>query len=237
MKAIIMAGGKGERLRPLTNEIPKPMVPMVTRPVLLYIVELLKKHGITDLALTVGYRPESIMDYFGDGSKFGVSITYFIEKEPLGTAGGVKNCSNFIDGDFFVMSGDAFTEVDLTEMLDFQKYNNGLATICVKAVDNVKGFGVVKTAEDGLIIEFLEKPEFTTEKLVNTGIYLFKKDILELIPSGFYDFGRNLFPSLIGKLYAYETREYWNDIGTLSSYYNTNLYVAEHLFKYGFVTQ
>ncbi len=232
MRAIILAGGRGERLKPLTNETPKPMINLLNRPVIYYIVELLKKHGITKLAFTLGYKPDSIIEYFGDGSKFGVDIMYFLESEPLGTAGGVKNCSPFIDDDFLVVSGDAFTEVDFTSLIDFHYAKNGIATLCATEVKNPTGFGVIKTNEKGLITEFLEKPEHTDERLVNTGIYVFKKDVLMEIPNGFYDFGRNLFPNLLGNLYAFKTNDYWSDVGTIESLYNTNIYLANNLARY-----
>lgn len=228
MKAIIMAGGKGERLRPLTDKMPKPMLPMVNKPIIEYIIELLKKSDITDIAVTLGYKSEKIISALGDGGRYGVRLNYFLETQPMGTAGGVKNCSSFINEDFVVVSGDAFTSVDLSEMIRFHFKKGGLGTICVKEVDDVSGFGVVTFGPDGRITDFVEKPESSTEKHVNTGIYVFKPDILNMIPCGFYDFGRNLFPKIKDSLYAYETREYWNDIGTLKNYYKTNLHIVDN---------
>lgn len=226
MQAVIMAGGAGNRLRPLTNEIPKPMVNIIDRPVMLYIIRHLKKHGIYDIGVTLNYKHEVITSYFGDGGNYGVRLKYFIENEPLGTAGSVKTAADFLDDNFLVISGDAFTEIDLDAFWGEHLRSKTVATLAVKEVDNTAGFGVVKV-KNGIITEFIEKPAETTEKLVNTGIYMFKRDILQLIPDGFYDFGKNLFPLLTGKMAAYRTDAYWSDIGTLERYYLTNLYVAQ----------
>jgi NDP-sugar pyrophosphorylase family protein len=228
MQAIIMAGGAGSRLRPLTNSIPKPMVPIIDKPVLELIVRHLKKYDVTDIAMTLGYKSEVIMETFGDGSRYGVDIRYFVEPKPLGTAGGVKNASSFLRGDFIVISGDAVTDIDISDMYRFHLEKEALITLACKEVDNPAGMGVIKADIDGKIMEFIEKPEHTAEKLVNTGIYIMGVKALELIPDGFYDFGRNLLPSMKEGLYAYETHSFWSDIGTLASYYLTNHYVASN---------
>jgi NDP-sugar pyrophosphorylase family protein len=233
MQAIIMAGGSGSRLRPLTNDIPKPMVPIIDRPVLELIIRHLKKHNITDIAMTLGYKADIIKSAYGDGSKFGVNIRYYVEDKPLGTAGGVKNASDFIKGEFIVISGDAVTDIDIKEMYEFHKDKGALITLACKELEDVTGMGVLKVDEDGKVIEFMEKPEHTEEKLVNTGIYIMEKRALELIPDGFYDFGRNLLPSLQSGLYAYETHNFWSDIGTLASYYMTNHFVASNPNLFG----
>lgn len=233
MQAIIMAGGQGSRLKPLTNNIPKPLVPIIDKPVLNYIIKQLTKFGITDIAMTVGYKSEMIMNAFGNGSKFGVNIKYFIEETPLGTAGGVKNTGEFIKGDFLVISGDSITDIDLYEMYEEHKRNNALITLACKEVDDITGFGVIKVDLSGKVLDFMEKPEFSTEKLVNTGIYIMDKKVLDMIPDGFYDFGRNLLPSMKDGLYAYKTDSYWSDIGTLASYYMTNHYVATNPNSFG----
>lgn len=222
MQAVIMAGGYGTRLRPLTNELPKPMVPIINKPIIVYLIELLQRYGITDIILTLGYKPEAIMNCLGDGSNYGVKLTYVTESVPLGTAGGVKNVSKFIDGTFLVMSGDAFTNINVRKLLNHHFDNNKLATLAVKEVPDPSGFGVVKIDKYNVIREFIEKPLSTAEKLVNTGIYVFEREVLDLIPNGAYDFGRELFPRLLGELSAYDMTEYWSDIGTLSSYYLTN---------------
>lgn len=229
-----MAGGFGSRLQPLTNDLPKPMVPIINKPIIYYVVQLLKKYGITDIAMTLGYMPEQIINYFGDGSKFGCRIEYFVENTPLGTAGSIKNAAEFIKGDdFVVISGDAFTNINLEEMLAAHKRLNQIATLAVKDVADPTGFGVVQCGKDGIIRGFIEKPSFTIEKTVNTGIYIFKSSILKIIPNGKYDFGKELFPKLLGKMGSYRTDAYWSDIGTLSSYYLTNNDVATHMLEFG----
>lgn len=236
MKAVIMAGGFGSRLKPLTNDLPKPMVPIINKPIIHYIVELLKSYGINDIAMTLGYKPERIMDYFGDGSEFCCNIEYFVEKIPLGTAGSVKNTQKFIGNEnFVVISGDAFTNIDLNEMYELHVASNQLATIAVKEVGDPSGFGVVKYSKDCIIRGFIEKPVFSIEKTVNTGIYIFKPEIFDYIPPAKYDFGKELFPRLIGKMTAYKTNAYWSDIGTLSSYYLTNAEVANHPSSFGVI--
>ncbi len=235
MQAIILAGGVGSRLRPLTNDIPKPMVKMLDKPVLYYIIDLLKKHDFTDIRLTLNYKAEAITDYFKDGSNLGVKLSYYIEEKPLGTAGSVKAASEDLEEDFLVISGDAFTEINLSEFYYEHKKGEEIATIAVKEVEDARGFGVVKV-RNGIVEEFIEKPLNPTEKLINTGIYMFKREVLHLIPEGFYDFGKDLFPRLVGKTRAYETREYWSDIGTLKSYYQTNLYVVDNLNKFEFLS-
>lgn len=226
MQAIIMAGGAGSRLKPLTNTIPKPMVPIIDRPVLELIIKHLKKYGIDDIAMTLGYKSEIIIDAFGNGEDYGVHIEYFIEKEPLGTAGGVKNASKFILGDFIVISGDAVTDINIDEMYKFYKEKEAIITLACKEVEDVTGMGVLKVNDENEVIEFMEKPDNSTEKLVNTGIYIMGIKALSMIPNGFYDFGRNMLPNMKKGLYAYETESFWSDIGTLSSYYLTNHYVA-----------
>lgn len=228
MQAIIMAGGIGSRLKPLTNDIPKPMVPIIDRPVLELIIKHIRKHNIVDIAITLSYKADIIMNRFGDGSEYGVNIEYFTEKEPLGTAGGVKNTQKFIKDDFIVISGDAVTDIDISEMYQYHKDKQAIITLACKEVEDVSGMGVLSIAEDGKVLEFREKPDYSEEKLVNTGIYIMGPKALELIPDGFYDFGRNLLPSMKEGLYAYETKKFWSDIGTLASYYITNHYVANN---------
>jgi NDP-sugar pyrophosphorylase family protein len=233
MKAIIMAGGLGTRLRPLTNDIPKPMVPVIDKPLLRYIIELLRAYDFTDVAVALNYKPEIIVDYFKDGTAFGVNLKYFVESVPLGTAGCVKNAVDFLGDDFLVMSGDSFTDVDLSEFKDFHFRKNALFSLVCKQLGNTSGFGVLRLSRDGQISDFMEKPEGNASGLVNTGIYMMNKRVLELVPDGFYDFGKNLLPRLVGnRLFAYKTQRYWSDIGSLPSYYATNRFVAENMDSY-----
>ncbi|MDR1940138.1 MAG: nucleotidyltransferase family protein [Clostridiales bacterium] len=232
MKAIIMAGGLGTRLRPLTNELPKPMVPIIDKPIMLYIVDLLRSYGFTDIGVTLNYKPDSIISYFRDGSQFGVRLTYFIESSPLGTAGSVKNAADFLSEDFLVMSGDSFTNIDLDELRAFHFKKNALFTLACKYYENTSGFGVLQKERGGKITGFVEKPEGTAAGLVNTGIYMINKTVLRLIPDGYYDFGKNLLPRLVGNgLYARETDGYWSDIGSLPSYYSANYFVATNMAR------
>jgi len=224
MKAMILAAGAGTRLRPLTDPIPKPMVPILNTPVMAYSLKLLAKHGIKDVIANTHYKAHYITDFFGDGSRFGVNLRYSYEEELLGTAGGVKNNRNFLDTTFFVLSGDALTDIDLTAMYEFHRSNNALATIALKPVKNVSNFGVVVTDEDYRIRSFQEKPKKkeALSNVVNTGIYLFEPEIFDYIPDGFYDFGRDLFPKLLDldvNFYGFVTEDYWSDIGTLDAYH------------------
>jgi mannose-1-phosphate guanylyltransferase/phosphomannomutase len=234
MKAIIMAGGLGTRLRPLTNGIPKPMVPIIDKPIMAYIIELLRRYGFDDIGVTLNYMPDSIVNYFKDGSDFGVKLTYFIENSPLGTAGSVKNAADFLSDDFLVMSGDSFTDIDLDELKAFHFEKKALFTLACKQNEKTYGFGVLEKGRGDQIVKFVEKPENGSPGLVNTGIYMINKAVLKLIPDGFYDFGKNLLPRLVGNgLYAYQTQCYWSDIGSLPSYYSTNYFVALNVGNWG----
>ncbi|MFA5450052.1 MAG: nucleotidyltransferase family protein [Clostridia bacterium] len=226
MKAIIMAGGKGSRLQPLTNDIPKPLVKIIDKPVMEHIIELLKKHGITDIGVTLGYKSEAITDWFGGGERYGVNLTYFVEKEPLGTAGSVKAAENFLSDEFLVISGDAYTDIDLTKAIAFHKAKQSKFTLIATPHKSPVGLGVLETDHDGRVTAFIEKPPTIRPSLINCGIYIINREVLKMIPQGFYDFGRQLIPALVGRLYAYVTYDYWSDIGTLQSYYYTNYLVA-----------
>lgn len=222
IKAIIMAGGEGTRLRPLTSTIPKPMLPLLNKPVMEYIIELLKKHHITEIGVTLAYLPKTIEDYFGDGKEFGVNLHYFIEDKPLGTAGSVKNASSFIDEDFIIISGDGLCDFDLTQAIRFHYKKNAFATIVTTNVPEPLSYGVVISDDDGKITRFLEKPSWSEvfSDTVNTGIYILKKEVLSYIPENqFYDFSKDLFPKIKSNgLYSFNAEGYWCDIGTIDSY-------------------
>lgn len=224
MKAVIMAGGAGSRLRPLTCGRPKPMTPLVNKPVMEYTIELLRTHGITDIAVTLQYLPNSIRDYFGNGSQWGVNLEYFVEEVPLGTAGSVKNAQEFLDDTFIVISGDALTDFNLTEAVDFHSASKALVTIVLTSVDAPLEYGVVVTRSDGKIRRFLEKPGWgeVFSDQVNTGIYILEPEVLEEIPpQGKYDFSKNLFPKLYeaeAPMYGYLAQGYWCDIGNIEQY-------------------
>ncbi len=224
-KAVIMAGGSGTRLRPLTSDQPKPMIPIVNVPCMEHIVRLLESHGFTDIVATLQFMPEEIRGYFGDGSGWGVNMRYSVEDVPAGTAGSVKLAEEHLEGDrILVVSGDALTDADLTRIVGFHEEKGAEATMVLKSVENPLDFGIVITEEDGRISRFLEKPAWgqVFSDTVNTGIYLLEPSVLEEIPPGEeYDFSRDLFPKLLeaGRaLYGYVTQDYWQDIGTLEQY-------------------
>ena len=186
MKAVIMAGGEGSRLRPLTSNQPKPMAPLVNRPMMEHIVTLLRKHGFDDIVVTVAFMASTIRTYFGDGSEFGVRIQYAIEEEPLGTAGSVRNAKDVLDERFLVISGDVLTDVDLSAIVDFHDEQGAIATIGLAAVENPLEFGIVITRDDGSIERFLEKPTWgqVFSDTINTGIYVLEPEVFDYIPDG-----------------------------------------------------
>src|SRR6476646_3588426 len=179
MKAVIMAGGEGTRLRPLTSNHPKPMMPLVNRPMMEHIVELLRRHGIDEIVVTVAYMANTIRNYFGDGSEFGVRMVYATEETPLGTAGSVRNAMDELTERFLVISGDVLTDIDLGKIVDFHVSNSALATIGLVRVEDPLEFGIVITHEDGTIERFLEKPTWgqVFSDTINTGIYVLEPSI------------------------------------------------------------
>lgn len=224
MKAVVMAGGAGSRLRPLTINRPKPMVPLVNKPVIGHIMDLLKRHGITDVIVTLQYMPEDIQDYFGDGQSLGMNIQYSIEESPLGTAGSVKQAQGFLDEQFVVISGDAVTDFDLGAVIAFHRAKQALATITLYHVQNPLEYGVVIADEAGRIRRFQEKPSWgeVISDTVNTGIYVLEPRALDLFDAGVsFDFSKDLFPLLMQReepLYGYVAQGYWCDVGNLTEY-------------------
>jgi mannose-1-phosphate guanylyltransferase/phosphomannomutase len=230
MKAVIMAGGFGTRLRPLTMNIPKPMVPIVNIPIMHRIITLLKKNGITDIVALVYYQPDVIMNYFKDGKDFGVNITYVRAEADFGTAGSVKNAENFIGKDeFLVISGDVLTDIDLSKAIEYHHDKKSKATIVITRVKNPLPYGIVIVRDSGEIIRFLEKPSWgeVFSDTINTGIYVLDPSVLEFIPyKQEFDFSKNLFPLLLEKkfpFYGYIAESYWRDIGTLNDYLEAHL--------------
>ncbi|MFP4015837.1 MAG: sugar phosphate nucleotidyltransferase [Halanaerobiales bacterium] len=227
MKAVIMAGGQGSRLRPLTCDLPKPMVPIVNYPVMEYIIELLKEQDITDIAVTSFYLPQTIESYFGNGEKWGVNLQYYIEEEPLGTAGSVHNADEFLDETFIVISGDAITDFDLHEAVEFHNHEEADATIVLARENIPLDYGVVMTDDNGKIVRFLEKPNWgqVFSDTINTGIYILEPGIFDLFEKGQkYDFSQQLFPLMLEKkmkLFGIALDGYWNDIGSLEEYHRT----------------
>ncbi|RDV83442.1 nucleotidyltransferase [Ammonifex thiophilus] len=223
MKGIIMAGGKGTRLRPLTCDLPKPLVPVANRPVMAYGLELLQRHGITEVGVTLHYLSEKVQEYFLNQG-FEGRLAFFREEKSLGTAGSVKNAASFLDDTFVVLSGDALTDLDLTAAIAFHRERGALATLVLTRVECPLEYGVVLMEEDGRIRCFLEKPGWSEvfSDTVNTGIYILEPEILDYVPAGEeFDFSKDLFPLLLreGKpLYGVVLEGYWCDIGNLEAY-------------------
>ncbi|MBW4632842.1 MAG: mannose-1-phosphate guanyltransferase [Iphinoe sp. HA4291-MV1] len=225
MRAVLMAGGSGTRLRPLTCDLPKPMVPILNRPIAEHIINLLKRHQITEVVATLHYLPDVMRDYFQDGSDFGVQMTYAVEEDqPLGTAGCVKNIAELLDDTFLVISGDSITDFDLTAAIEFHKQKKSKATLVLTRVPNPIEFGVVIIDEESRIRRFLEKPS-TSEifsDTVNTGTYILEPEVLEYLPvNQESDFSKELFPLLLTKnepMYGYIAQGYWCDVGHLDAY-------------------
>lgn len=224
MKAVIMAGGQGSRLRPLTISRPKPMVPLVDKPVMAHIVGLLKRHGFTEIVGTLQFMADRIQDHFGDGSTYGVEFHYSVEEVPLGTAGSVKQAERLLDEPFLVISGDALTDFDLSQVMAFHKAHGGMVTITLTRVPNPLEYGVIIINEDGRVRQFLEKPSWSEvfSDTVNTGIYVLDPRIFDYIDTDRpFDFSQDLFPRLMEKgepIYGYVASGYWCDIGNIQEY-------------------
>ncbi len=228
MKAVVMAGGEGTRLRPLTSNQPKPMVPIIGKPCMEHILELLRGHGFEDVVITLAFMPQAIRSYFGDGDSLGLNIEYSIEELPLGTAGSVRLASDRLDETFVVISGDALCDVDIGELVERHKETKAAVTIGLKSVDNPLEFGIVVTDDDGKVERFLEKPSWgqVFSDTINTGIYVLEPEVLAHIPAeGPYDFSKQLFPLLLemGRpIYGHVMEGYWQDIGNLDQYRQAN---------------
>jgi len=192
-----MAGGEGTRLRPLTSNQPKPMVPVAGKPCMQHIIELLRRHGMTDIVVTVAYLPQVIRGYFDDGEALGVELHYSVEERPLGTAGSVKNAEELLDETFLVISGDALCDFDLDELISAHRSSGAAATLALKSVDNPLEFGVVIVDADGRVERFLEKPSWgqVFSDTINTGVYVVEPEVLRAGPPGMpCDFSKQLFP-------------------------------------------
>lgn len=224
MKAVVMAGGEGSRLRPLTLGRPKPMVPLVNRPMLEHILLLLKRHGITDVILTVQYMASYIQTQIGDGSDLGINVTYSVEEHPLGTAGSVRQAAESLEDTFLVISGDALTDFDLNAIIDFHKNQGAMATLTLYRVANPLEYGVVITGDDGRIRQFQEKPSWSevVTDTINTGIYVLEPSIFDYYERDqVFDFSKDLFPLLLREdkpLFGYIAEGYWTDVGSIDEY-------------------
>jgi mannose-1-phosphate guanylyltransferase len=233
MRAMVLAAGLGTRLRPITYAMPKPMVPVLNRPVMEHIVRLLARNGFNEAIANLHWFPETIEAHFGDGSEFGIELSYSREERLLGTSGGVRNAAGFLGDSFLVISGDALTDIDLGAMREFHESHDGIATLATKRVTDTSQFGVAITGADGRIQGFQEKPEpaEALSDLANCGIYMFRAEIFDYFPepgtskaagpedpAGFADWAMDVFPALLGNdipFYSHEIEAYWNDIGNL----------------------
>lgn len=238
MRAVLMAGGEGTRLRPLTYDLPKPMVPILNRPIAEHILNLLKRHHITEVIATLFYLPDVMRDYFRDGSDFGVQMTYAVEDDhPLGTAGCVKNIAALLTSTFLVISGDSMTDFDLSAAIAYHKKKQSKATIILTRVTNPMEFGVVITDDSGRISMFLEKPSSSEifSDTINTGIYILEPEVLDgLKEAEAADFSSDLFPSLLAQgvpMYGYVAAGYWCDIGSLDAYRGAQYDALRHKVK------
>lgn len=224
MKAVILVGGKGTRLRPLTNNRTKAMVPVLNKPFLEHALRYLKQHGIDEVILAMGYLPDAIQEYFGDGADIGVKLTYSVEDIPLGTAGAVKNAEQFLDDTFVVLNGDIITEINLAAMLKRHLEIRPRVSIALTRVDNPTLYGVVETNEAGMVRRFIEKPSWdrVTSHMINAGIYIIEPEVLQRVPpSTPFMFEHGVFPSLLENgepVLSYPSDAYWIDIGTPEKY-------------------
>jgi len=230
---MVLAAGLGTRLRPITYEMPKPMVPVLNRPVMEHILRLLSRHGFEQTIANLHWFPELIQDRFGDGSQLGVELSYSFEEQLLGTSGGVRKVAEFLGDSFLIISGDALTDIDLTAMREFHESHDGVATLATKRVEDTSQFGVAITGADGRIQGFQEKPDpaEALSDLANCGIYMFRSEIFDFFPDpgtskaagdgdpdGFADWAMDVFPRLLEgdvPFYSHEIDAYWNDIGNL----------------------
>jgi mannose-1-phosphate guanylyltransferase/phosphomannomutase len=237
MRAVVMAGGEGTRLRPLTSNQPKPMVPIVGKPCMEHILELLRRHDLNDIVVTLAFMPQAIRSYFGNGEPLGVNVTYSVEESPLGTAGSVKQAVGDGDEPLLVISGDALCDIDLTSLIAFHRERQAAVTIALKSVENPLEFGIVVTDDEGRIERFLEKPSWgqVFSDTINTGIYVLEPEVLRHVPAGEpYDFSKQLFPLLLemGRpLYGYVAEGYWQDVGDLGQYAQANFDALDGLVQ------
>jgi mannose-1-phosphate guanylyltransferase len=228
LKAVILIGGPGTRLQPLTDDRPKSVLPVLNKPFMEYTFAYLKKFGIEDIILTLNYLPDVIQEYLGDGSRYGVRLTYCFEKEPMGTAGAIKNVEEYLDDTFVTLNGDVFTDLDLNDMLALHRDNKAAATISLQWVDDPSAFGVVETDDTRRVKRFIEKPPLAeaTTNWINAGIYILEPEVIKYIPENeHYMVERGLFPALLdmdSPVYGYPFHGYWLDMGTPYTYYRLN---------------
>ncbi|HEY8421859.1 MAG TPA: NDP-sugar synthase [Thermoclostridium sp.] len=237
MKALFLAGGFGNRLRPITNYLPKPMVPVMGKPLLERNIERLKKHCIDEIVLSTCYKPKEIKNYFGDGRRWKVKISYISEDTPLGTAGAIKNAERFFNESFLVFNSDIVSDIDISDMIRFHRERGALATIAATRVDNPSDYGVIEHDEEGFITSFKEKPRRheTNSNLINAGVYIFEPQLLNEIPCGkAVSVEHETFPLLLRKGYklaVYNRCSYWLDLGTPEKYLKVHRDILEGVFQ------
>jgi len=221
MKAIILAGGFGTRLRPLTDDVPKPLLPIKNLPIIEHAILNFRKHGIKDVILSIGYKSDMIKEYFGDGSKFGINIEYFVEDEPLGTGGAIKKAAEFITETFLAINGDNLADFDWTKIIEDHKTHNGKITLTLYPVEDVTQYGIAKLHENK-ILEFIEKPtvEKAPSNLNNAGAYVMEKEVLDMLPEGFCMIEKDCFEKLApqGVVYASLHSGQWYPTDTIEKY-------------------
>ena len=219
-KAFVLAGGKGTRMRPFTYEIPKSLIPVQGKPLLQHILDLLRKYEIRDIILSTGYMGDKIREYFGNGSKFGVNITYVEEKKEMGTAGSLNLARDLLEDTFLMFNGDILANIDLHDFIDSHAKNNGIATIALKPVRDPSRFGVAEL-RGNKILRFIEKPKTTVRsKLISAGVYILEPEVIDYIPKRKAMMETDVFPKLAeeGKLYGYPFDGQWFDTGTHEAY-------------------
>jgi mannose-1-phosphate guanylyltransferase len=232
VQALILAGGEGTRLRPLTSTVPKPVVQLVDRPFIAYMIEWLRGHGVDDVILACGFMADGVRAVLGDGSSLGVSLRYVEEPTPLGTGGALKYAEDLLAERFFMLNGDLLTDIDLTEQMRQHERTGARATLALIGVDDPSSYGLVRQGEDGAVREFVEKPspdEIDTN-LVNAGAYILEREVLAGIARAGtrVSIEREVFPSLVGHgLYGFETSGYWMDIGTPERYLQATFEILE----------
>jgi mannose-1-phosphate guanylyltransferase len=231
-QAVILVGGEGTRLRPVTSRCPKPVTPVVERPFVSYILDNLARHRVERAVFSTGFLAEAIEAVIGDGSAYGLEVEYCIEDEPLGTAGAIANCEACLDDDsFFVLNGDVLSDVDLTALAVAHAGKGGMGTIFLTPVEDPRRYGLVELREDGAVASFLEKPgDWEGTALINAGVYVLEPEVLEMIPRGrLFSIERGVFPKLAtaGSLYGHVDRGYWRDIGTPDSYLQAHFDILE----------
>lgn len=231
-QAVILVGGEGTRLRPVTSRVPKPVAPVVERPFVAYILDDLARHGVERAIFSTGFLAEAIEAQIGDGAGYGLRVDYAVEPEPLGTAGAIANCADKLDdGSFYVFNGDVLSDVDLTALAALHADKGGMGTIFLTPVDDPRRYGLVELREDGSVASFLEKPgEWEGTTLINAGVYVLEHEVLDMIPRGrLFSIERGVFPRLAqaGSLYGYVDSGYWRDIGTPESYLQAHFDILE----------